>query len=69
MGATAGGEEHQVVAPATFIVRTWQDATGRLTGVVERVATGEKARFEGVPAIAELIQRMLARPPEPPRAT
>lgn len=54
-----------MVAPATFVVRVRRDAAGRLTGLVERVATGEKGRFQGADALAELIQRMLAWPAEP----
>jgi hypothetical protein len=45
----------------TFIVRLWRDETGRLTGVVERVQTGEKARVETLDAIAGVIARMVAR--------
>jgi hypothetical protein len=60
MGATTEGSEgNGVVAPRVFIVRAWRDAAGGLTGVVERVATGEKARFRGAEALVELIQRML----------
>ena len=51
-----------VAAPATFIVRAWRDAAGRLHGVVERVATGEKARFQGADAMAALVREMVARP-------
>ena len=59
MGATTEGSEgNGVVAPRVFIVRAWRDAAGGLTGV-ERVATGEKARFRGAEALVELIQRML----------
>jgi hypothetical protein len=42
----------------TFIVRLARDAAGRVTGIVERVRTGEKERFEGVAAIATVIARM-----------
>jgi hypothetical protein len=42
----------------TFIVRLSRDETGRLTGIVERVRTGQKERFEGLAAIAPLIARM-----------
>jgi hypothetical protein len=67
VGVTGGGEENGVVAPTVFIVRARRDATGRLTGVVERVATGEKARFQGSASLADLIQQMLPRPRESPR--
>jgi hypothetical protein len=66
MGATGGRKDGEVVAPATFIVRAWRDASGRLTGVVERVTTGEKARFEGAEGLAQFIQRTLAKPKAPP---
>lgn len=44
----------------TFIVRITRDEAGRLTGVVERVRTGEKARFDGLDGIAAAIARMVA---------
>jgi hypothetical protein len=43
----------------TFVVRLSRDAAGQVTGIVERVRTGEKERFEGVAAIATLIARMV----------
>lgn len=58
MCAAEDEEVTDVVAPATFIVRVWRDAAGRLNGVVERVATGEKARFQGAEAMAALVQQM-----------
>jgi hypothetical protein len=54
------------MAPAAFIVRVWRDVAGQLTGVVERAATGEKARFQGAASLVELIERMLAKPGRPP---
>jgi hypothetical protein len=45
----------------TFIVRLAIDRTGRISGVVERVKTGQKERFEGAPAIGEVIARMVER--------
>jgi hypothetical protein len=65
MSAT-GSEENGVTAPAAFIVRAWRDRAGRVSGVVERVTTGEKARFEDIEALAEIIRRMLARPRQAP---
>jgi hypothetical protein len=47
----------------TFIVRLSLDEAGRVTGIVERVRTGEKARFEGVGGIATLIARMVGADP------
>ncbi|MGH7266945.1 MAG: hypothetical protein ACREMB_19155 [Candidatus Rokuibacteriota bacterium] len=43
----------------TFIVRLSRDEAGRVAGIVERVRTGEKERFEGVAAIATSIARMV----------
>jgi len=61
VGVTEGSsEDNGVVVPRVFIVRAWRDATGRLTGVVERVATSEKARFHGADVLAGLIERMVA---------
>jgi hypothetical protein len=42
----------------TFIVRLCRDESGRLTGIVERVRTGEKERFEELATIATVIARM-----------
>jgi hypothetical protein len=44
---------------ATFIVRLSRDDAGRLVGVVERVRTGEKERFESIEAISEIVARMV----------
>lgn len=41
----------------TFVVRVTVDEAGRMSGIVERVRTGEKERFEGVEAIGSLILR------------
>jgi hypothetical protein len=46
--------------PVTFVVRVAPDEAGRLTGVVERVRTGEKHRFEGEAAIGRIIARIVA---------
>ena len=62
MSAAGCREENGVVAPRVFIVRAWRDGAGRLTGVVERVATGEKARFVGAEALAGTIDGMTAEP-------
>ena len=47
--------------PLTFIVRLTQGDGGALSGVVERVRTGEKERFQGVAALAEVIASMAQR--------
>ena len=44
----------------TFIVRVSVDGAGGVSGIVERVQTGQKKRFEGIEAIGPLIARMLA---------
>ena len=44
----------------TFVVRLSRDDAGRLTGVVERVRTGEKARVDAFDAIGHAIARMVA---------
>jgi hypothetical protein len=48
------------IRPATtFIVRL--DESEALSGVVERVRTGEKHRFEGVEALGALIRDLAAK--------
>ena len=42
-----------------FIVRASRDARGHLRGTVERVKTGEKARFSGADGLGGVIERML----------
>jgi hypothetical protein len=44
----------------TFVVRAARGSDGRLGGVVERVRTGEKRRFEEAGAIGALIEQMVA---------
>jgi hypothetical protein len=46
---------------AVFIVRLARDPTGRVTGVVERVRTGEKERVVLVEDIGSILNAMLAR--------
>jgi hypothetical protein len=43
----------------TFVVRAARQPDGRLAGVVERVRSGEKQRFDEAVAIGRLIERML----------
>ena len=56
---------------STFIVRLSRDHEGHLTGIVERVRTGQKERFQGLDHIGEVIGRMVAgaatNPPMMPR--
>jgi hypothetical protein len=44
----------------TLIVRLTLDDGGGVSGVVERVRTGEKERFDSAAALAELIEGMAA---------
>lgn len=62
MSDPLGPETSAVAAPAAFVVRASRDASGRLTGIVERVATGEKVRFAGAEDMAQIIERMVPRP-------
>ena len=53
-----------------FVVRIVRDEEGQITGMVEHVRSGAKARFDEVKAVGALIARMLARaqplpPPSP----
>ncbi len=50
---------------ATFVVRAARAPDGRLVGVIERVRTGEKRRFEDPRAIGSLIERMVDDEPGP----
>ena len=50
--------------PATtlsFVVRLTVEPTGEVTGVVERVATGEKVRFVGCDGVSAVIATLLAK--------
>jgi hypothetical protein len=42
----------------TFIIRFGVDPAGQVTGVVERVSTGQKCRFHGFAEISLLMERM-----------
>lgn len=44
----------------TFIVRIARAEDAGLTGIVERVRTGEKHRFHGLEELAPLLARLLA---------
>jgi hypothetical protein len=46
----------------TFVVRLTRDKVGRITGVVEKVKTGRKARVEGLDAVSRAIAEMIASP-------
>jgi hypothetical protein len=51
-----------------FVVRVTQDETGATGGIVERLSTGEKARFRGLEALGGLIARMIERGRESARS-
>ncbi|HEV8641612.1 MAG TPA: hypothetical protein VGV13_10995 [Methylomirabilota bacterium] len=55
--AIAGREGQQAV----FIVRLTRHPAGQVTGVVERVRTGEKERFAAVEEIGPIFAKMLIR--------
>lgn len=44
----------------TLIVRVRQDDAGRLSGVVERVRTGEKVQFHGLETLIRAIAALLS---------
>ncbi len=46
---------------STFIVRLIHNPTGEVSGVVERVRTGVKHKFEGRDALCELIRILVAK--------
>jgi hypothetical protein len=48
---------------AIFIVRVNRDSGGKLTGVIERVRTGEKIRVEALAEVEQVLASMLAREP------
>lgn len=46
----------------TFVVRLTRDKDGRITGVVEQVKTGLRVRVEGLEAVRQAIDEMIAPP-------
>jgi hypothetical protein len=52
---------------ATFVVRLSRAGGGRLGGVVERVRTGEKVRFDELDALGAVIAGMLDKHERPGR--
>jgi hypothetical protein len=44
----------------TLIVRIRQDDAGQLSGVVERVKTGEKVRFHGLETLSRAVASLLS---------
>jgi hypothetical protein len=49
------------VRRASFIVRVVRDRRGKVSGVIERVATGAKEAFQDAEAIGPVIERMVQR--------
>jgi len=47
--------------PLTFVVRLTMEDGGVLSGVVERVRSGEKQRFQSLAALAGVIAEMAER--------
>jgi hypothetical protein len=47
------------VSRIALVVWVGHDADGDVEGIVERARTGEKERFRGLPALGELIARMV----------
>lgn len=56
--------------PVTFVVRLIPGESGRLPGIVERVRTGEKVRFDDLEHLAAILRETVAqeRPDRPSRA-
>jgi hypothetical protein len=44
----------------TLIVRIQQDDAGQMSGVVERVRTGEKVRFHGLETLGRAVAALLS---------
>ncbi|MBM4439781.1 MAG: hypothetical protein FJ027_05145 [Candidatus Rokubacteria bacterium] len=49
----------------SFVVRISREPSGAITGVVERVSSGVKVRFEGVAGVAPVINDLLTREDTP----
>jgi hypothetical protein len=60
----AGSRMEMPEFPLTFIVRLTLGDGGVLSGVVERARSGEKQRFHGGAALAEVIAGMVQRETE-----
>lgn len=54
-------DEGKARHPAIFILRVDRDDLGRVTGIIERVRSGEKARVDGLEHVATILAAMLAR--------
>jgi hypothetical protein len=49
----------EIGAPMVFVIRVTQEETGAMGGIVERLSTGEKARFRGLETLGDLVARMV----------
>ena len=52
------------ISQAVFIVRLSRDSARRSTGVVERVRTGQKIRFDRLAAIGDVVRLLLEGDPD-----
>jgi hypothetical protein len=57
--AGAGRQDQGATEYVSFVVRLTRDQAGLVAGIVERVKTGEKVRFEGVDGVCRVIARMI----------
>jgi hypothetical protein len=58
-GARAGKADGAATEYVSFVVRLTRNDAGEVSGVVERVKTGEKVRFDGVDGVCRVIARMI----------
>jgi hypothetical protein len=49
---------------STFIIRLVHQPAGDISGVIERVRTGIKEKFDGREAFCQLLQKMLVKDKE-----
>lgn len=54
-------QEEDPGARVTFVLRLVRDRAGRVSGVLERVRTGEKARVAGLDGVTAALAKMLDR--------
>jgi hypothetical protein len=55
------GDAEAAETRLTFVLRLVRDRAGGLSGVLERVRTGEKVRLDGLGGIAAALSAMLER--------
>lgn len=61
-------DEDKAVRHSIFILRLDRDDRGRITGISERVRSGEKARVNGLDGVGAILAAMLAREDAEPRS-